>query len=340
MENHSTERDTRSAPSDELTAENLRLISKYDLHVHLNGAIPTGLAKELLEPIKHELPEGFDLERDLQVLKPVGNLQEYFRPWLGLKQLPRGRDCLKKMVFGALSLLRKDNVEYVELRNSPFNIAQLNGILLPEALEWLVDILIDATTKLGISAVLVLSVSRYNFSLERAHELLDAIKITNPKEYVVALDLSGNEDSPISDGVSKTFCKAKDDLGLGITVHAGETGNIKNIEWAINSCKADRIAHGLAASQSQKMMDMLRERDICLEICLSTNLKTRSVETIDLHPILNFIQFGVPFVLCSDNPAINGSLLSDEYALFGKTTGRYDIVSDMKTMQMRYAFRR
>ena len=318
----------------------IRQLPKADLHVHLNGAVPTPLAKELLSEIKIHLPEGFSIENDLQVLAPVTSLQEYFKPWLGLKQLPRSRHCLQRMVNGALELLRSDGVMYAEMRNSPFNIAQLNGISMQDTVEWLSEATACAEEQTGVSVRLILSISRYNFDLSRAKSLIQAIGAANCGEYVVGVDLSGNEDSPVSDDVATLLRQAKDSLGLGVTVHAGETGNHRNIEWAIESCKADRIGHALAAVSSPILLERLIEQDICVEVCLHTNLRTGSVSKIQRHPVHEFLRLGVPFVLCSDNPAINAASLSEDYLLFLDATGRHDILCEMAERQRRYAFKR
>ena len=107
-----------------------RILPKADLHVHLNGAITTNTAIQLLGPVASQLPDWFNLEVDLQINSPVNGLQEYFTPWYALKKLPYSKECLDLMVESALISLAGDNVHYVELRNSPFNIS-LKGFDLP-----------------------------------------------------------------------------------------------------------------------------------------------------------------------------------------------------------------
>ena len=326
--------------SKSLSQDTIKALSKADLHVHLNGAIPTDLAKDLLVPIRNELPLDFDIDSDLQVLNPVLSLKDYFKPWLGLKQLPRGRSCLQKMVDGALNYLEADGVSYAELRNSPFNISELNGISMRETVEWLTEAVAIADSQHGVTARLILSISRFRFDFELAKSLLQAIKDANSGKYIVGLDLSGNEDTPIPETVADLFREAKDELGLGITVHAGETGDQRNIEWAIECCNADRIGHALALNKSPQLVELVIKRDVCIEVCLHGNLRTGYVQNIAEHPIHEFIRVGVPFVLCSDNPAVNAVPLSEDYVLFATATGRYDILKEMAERQAHYAFGR
>ena len=313
-------------------------LPKADLHVHLNGAIPTHTAKKLLTPITGKLPSWFDMDNDLQIKEPVNGLQNYFKPWHGLKKLPYSKECLDLMIESALSSLFDDNVNYVELRNSPFNISEINEIPLEEALTWLIHSVDTMSTRIGIEAKLILSLSRYNFSTTNAKKLLNAIRSINYNDIIVGVDLSGNEDTPISSDISDFFRTAKRELGLGVTIHAGETGNIQNIVWAINDCKADRISHGLVSYKSPELMDQLCQKNICLEICLYSNYLIRTVQAIEEHPIKAFIKNGVSFVLCSDNPAINNADLSKNYFLFKEITGNNDILRNMYDCQKRYSF--
>ena len=316
----------------------LSSLPKADLHVHLNGAVPTNTVKKLLSPITDRLPDWFDIDTDLNVDRPVQGLQEYFKPWHVLKKLPYSIDCLNIMVESALKELAKDNVRYVELRNSLFNVAEINKISLEDALHWLIDSIEYASEQIGVEAKLILSLSRYNLDKEIIAKLLNAIKVVKSNGTLVGVDLSGNEDSPIIPEVRDFFIRAKHEYGLGITIHAGETGKIENIAWAIDDCEADRISHGLAAAKSEKVMSQLRDKDICLEVCLISNFLTSSVSAIDEHPVHEFIKNRVPFVFCSDNPCINMATLSENYKLFCDINVDNDLISSMYVQQQKYAF--
>ncbi len=195
-----------------------------------------------------------------------------------------------------------------------------------------------AEERLPVQVRLILSVSRYRFDLDMAYSLLDGIKKANGHKYVVGVDLSGDEDTQVPRQTSGFFKKAKDELGLSVTIHAGETGNYENIEWAILECGAARIGHGLAAVNSPKTAELIIDRNVCVEICLTSNFRTGQVQRPEEHPIGRFIDLGIPFVLCSDNPAVHGTTLSDDYHLFHRITGRKDIIDQMLDQQRCYAF--
>ena len=316
----------------------MRHLKKAELHAHLNGCIPTDKVRELIVRFGVRIPARFDVQTDLNVLAPVKSLRRYFKPWKVLKKLPQGRECLREMVLAACQSLAHDNVVYAELRNSPFNIPRLNSISLHESLEWLTSAVEDAAVLCGVKCKLVLSITRHKFHPNHAPELLQAIKRVNSRRTIVGMDISGDEDAPIDKDIARFFRKAKGELGLGITIHAGETGRLENVRWAIEHCSADRLGHGLAIAKSPKVMQKVVARDICVEVCLTSNLRSGQVRRIEEHPIRRFIDFDIPFVLCSDNPQVHCATLSDEYELFIQHFNRRDLIDGMHEKQIQYSF--
>jgi len=315
-------------------------LKKADLHAHLNGCIPPNIVASLVEKYEIDLPDGFSKEKlveDLRVIKPVSSFPEYFRPWLVLKRLPKGKACLREMINAALGNLKKDNITYAELRNSPFNISEINSISLEDTLSWLIEEIAIASSRYQFMAKLIISFSRFRFDLRRANELMQAVKLVNDGT-IVGFDLSGNEDECIPFEACEIFRRAKDDLGLSVSIHAGETGKLENILWAINDCKADRIAHATAATKAPNTLEDIRDRNICVEVCLTSNYLSGLVKDLHEHPVTTFIENNIPFVLCSDNPQTNNSNLSDEYSKFIDITGRRDLIAEMYNTQLRYSF--
>jgi adenosine deaminase len=250
----------------------LSILPKAELHAHLNGCVPPAVFHRLVKTHGIILPDGFMLPDHLTIRAPVPTLLEYFRPWTVFKRLPVGQECLDEMVNSAAEHLSNDGVRYAELRNSPFNIAEINSISLERTLEWLAESAVKASETHHIDLRLIISLSRHNFALEHATGVLSAITNIAHDQRIVGVDLSGNEDDVVTPHLSLVFRRAKADHGLGVTIHAGETWNMANVRWAIEECHADRIGHCLAASNDPHLMEMLATRDICVEVCLQSNL--------------------------------------------------------------------
>tara|TARA_R110002050_G_scaffold154331_2_gene282193 strand:- start:1897 stop:2640 length:744 start_codon:yes stop_codon:yes gene_type:complete len=222
-------------------------MEKGELHVHLNGLVSSELVKKLLDNNIIDMPQGFDLDKDLNVIKPAKCLSSYLKPWDLLRLIPKSRADLTLIVFDAFENLRKSNVTFVELRNSVLYIALLNKVNVDVAMAWLLEDISRASEYYNIKAGLILTVTRGDYSLEQLRVLLSAyIKLGKP-DLIIGLDLAGNEDIRVSDALAYEFVRAKIEFSLKVTIHAGETGNFENIVIAVNNFKADRIGHGTAA---------------------------------------------------------------------------------------------
>ncbi|MCY9529333.1 hypothetical protein M5X04_08310 [Paenibacillus alvei] len=314
-------------------------ILKRDLHVHFNGAVPTEIIKQLIIENDVIIPPGLDLDVDLQILEPVNGLIEYFRPWRLFKLLPIGFNSLQTMMNETFKRFSEDNIRYTEIRNSPFYISKINNISLEEALEWLIEGTNLASQAYNIDARLILSLTRHEYKIHEANHLISAIKKVNAKGIIVGIDLSGDEDHSIDHReLSRFFLNVKSDLGLGVTVHAGETGNVENVEWAISACQADRIGHGLAAVKSKRILELIKEKDVCLEVCLTSNIFSGSCLEVTSHPVTSFIENEIPFVLCTDNPCVHNITLTHEYLLFLKYFGNKELLDKIIENSYIYSF--
>lgn len=313
-------------------------MEKGELHVHLNGLVSSELVKKLLENNTVDIPQGFDLDKDLNVIKPAKSLSSYLKPWELLRLIPKSRTDLTLIVFDAFENLRKCNVGFVELRNSVLYIALLNKVNVEVAMAWLLEDISRASEYYKIKAGLILTVTRGDYSLVQLRSLLSAyIKLGKPN-LIVGLDLAGNEDIRVSDALAYEFVRAKIEFDLKVTIHAGETGNFENIAIAVNNFKADRIGHGTAAIKSKATLDLLREKDICVEVCPISNRLTNAVGESESHPVIEFINNEVPFVICSDNPSIHRSNITQDYIEFYRETKSSIHIEQMLKTQKKYSF--
>lgn len=235
--------------------------------------------------------------------------------------------------------LKLDNIKFVELRNSPFYIANINHIKLSEAIIWLSNAINKASQKYGIIAGLLVTLTRHEHGYDEACFLLDAIK-ESKSNIIIGMDISGDERVNFDRRVARIYKSAKYEYNLGISIHAGETWNIENVLWTINECEADRIGHGYAASKSKEIMELIREKEICIEVSMISGIRTGNVKSYEEHPVREFIKYNVPFVLCSDNPCIHNCTLSDEYRILNDVEQNEKILSDMYRRQKEYSFLR
>lgn len=102
--------------------------------------------------------------------------------------------------------------------------------------------------------------------------------------------------------------------GLGVTIHAGEFSTA-NIAAVANLNGVSRIGHAIHAASDPRLLDLLRQRGLTIEVCLSANLVLGAVPDLQQHPLKKLIDAGVPVVLGTDNPVQFGTSIGSEYAL-------------------------
>jgi aminodeoxyfutalosine deaminase len=117
----------------------------------------------------------------------------------------------------------------------------------------------------------------------------------------------------------ETFAFAKR-AGLHLTAHAGESTGPESIRAALE-LGAERIGHGIAAANDPDLMRELFERDVPLEICITSNLVTGVVKRVEDHPVRRLFDAGVPITLNTDDPAMFGCSLTGEYELAARAFG-------------------
>lgn len=314
------------------------VLDKGELHIHLNGAVPAKTVLEILGDEGTEIITDFNPERDLVRRSPCSSLAEYLVPWQLLRRLPKREENLRRLVVAVVSNLHTNGVRFVELRSSVLYLAAIQECSVPEALNRLITCINQATELYAMQWGLILTVTRGDYSSVHLAALLSAYDALGRSKHVVGIDLAGDEEVSYPTELPSLFRKAKDDFGLGITIHAGETGRSENVRTAIELFGADRIGHGTAAGSDPALMELLAKRDVCVEVCPISNRLTGAIPPEKAHPLRDFYEHGVPFVICSDNPAIHEQGLNEDYAAALAEGLPAQVLREQYTQAMRYSF--
>ncbi len=183
------------------------------------------------------------------------------------------------------------------------------------------------------------------FGADAAMEVVESAKRCDSKA-IVAFGIGGDELSVPTKEFRRVYdCAAQ--MGLHRLMHAGEVGGPEKIREAIELLGAERIGHGIAASRDPELMDLLAERNIPLEICPASNLKTaalarqlrREDAKIEDHPLPKLLRHGIPIVLSTDDPAMFHTTLSEEYANAARMGLQEDELARVVEMGFEHAFR-
>jgi len=163
-----------------------------------------------------------------------------------------------------------------------------------------------------VKAGLILEMDR-RFNEKQNQIIVDkAIKFRN--EGVVGIDLSGpNVEDFSMKSIKKPVEKAKS-YDLGVTIHTGEAQPVKEMWEVLELLNPDRLGHGIKAIQDEKLMQELVKRDVCLEICPTSNVTLSVVRNwLEIHEILDtFLTREVKFTINSDGPVFYNTNIQKE----------------------------
>lgn len=288
-----------------------RQLPLLDLHRHLDGNVRAKTILELGQQFNLDLP-GSDLESlrpHVQVIEVAPDLVSFLAKldW-GVKVLG-DYDACRRIAIENVEDAAAQGIDYTELRFSPYYMAMSHGLHPQGVVEAVVDGIHSAVQEHEVQVNLIGILSR-TFGQQKCQQELDAILAF--KEHMVAVDLAGDELGFPGELFVDHFRQVHK-ADLRATIHAGEAEDSRSIWQAIEGLGADRIGHGVNAAKDPKLMDYLRDHRIGIESCLTSNVLTSTVAQIDTHPLKQFLEHGILASINTDDPAVQGIELANEY---------------------------
>jgi aminodeoxyfutalosine deaminase len=163
----------------------------------------------------------------------------------------------------------------------------------------------------GVSLLWIFDAVRQFGAIEAQRVAELAVRHKGPS--MVGFGIGGDEQKGPAETFRDVYAYAAEN-GLRLTAHAGETVGPESV-WGALNLRAERIGHGLTAWQDRELVEELAARQIPVEICLTSNLRTGCCQTLAEHPMRNYFDHGVMITLNTDDPAMFGTSLSQEYQL-------------------------
>ncbi len=171
----------------------------------------------------------------------------------------------------------------------------------------------------GLSLLWIFDAVRHFGPEEAARVFRKAAEMRNHHPSIVAIGIGGDERRTGAAVFRDLYLEARDN-GLRLTAHAGEAVSAESI-WSAINIGAERLGHALSAQHDAELMDVLAKKQIPLEICITSNLRTGCCAQMEEHPMRRYFDSGLMVTLNSDDPAIFGSNLHEEYLLAHRNFG-------------------
>lgn len=290
-----------------------------DLHRHLDGAVRLETVIELADVQGIELPAD-----DVESLRPfvvidgkADDLMDFIGRFRYLTAILHDLDACRRVAYENVEDAKREGIDYVELRFSPWFMSETHELDPAAVVEAVADGIMAAERDTGVRAQMIGIMSR-TYDTETCHRELDALLAH--RDHLVAVDLAGDEARFPARLFREHFKRARD-AGLEVTVHAGEADGPGSVWAAIRELGATRIGHGIHSLADPALVEYLAEHRIGLELSITSNIHTRTVDEYRNHPARQIFEMGLLANLNTDDPAISGIDLPHEYSVAASLAG-------------------
>ena len=299
-------------------SELLRRLPKAELHCHLDGSVRPATLIELGREYKQPMPrDDAEALRDYMRVDDARSLEDYLARFDVTLSVMQTADALERIAYELAMDAAADGVRYLEVRYAPvLNIR--HGLTLGEAVEAPLRGLERAERDGGAMSRVIICGLRH-MSPEISIELA-RLAVGYKHRGVVGFDLAGGELGNPASPHAPAFVYAREH-DLACTCHAGEGADASYVREAVHICGANRIGHATRLYEDESLTQYVNDRRIALEICLTSNVQTRAVESYNDHPLRQYFDRGMNVVLNTDNRLMSGTTLTDEYAHAATTLG-------------------
>lgn len=285
-------------------------IKKAELHVHLEGTITPNLAKKLAKRNQLTLPKNLISADGLSY--SYQGFADFLKAYDRIAALIKQPRDYYDLTLDYLKTRAEENTLYVEMFYSPMHAELSSSIPSREHLQAIQQAIDEAETQFAIIGRIISTAVRH-CGVEAAIQVAKATARENVP-CVVGFGLGGDEINFPAKLFSKAYLIAAES-GLGCTVHEGEFSSPRCMVEAIKNLPIQRIGHGVQAIHSSEALAALKDHNISLEICPSSNIALGIFKDLASHPLPRLREAGIRMSLGSDDPPFFRTTLAREYQL-------------------------
>ena len=278
---------------------------KTEIHLHLEGAIPIGTLWELIE--EHGGDASITSERELRSWFTYRDFRHFLDVWTWMTGFLRSPRDFELVAEAVARRLVDQNILYVEAFFSPSDFGR-HG-LLPQQIALAIRRGLARVD--GVDVALIADLVRDRGPGGTA-ETLRAVEEVAREAGIIGIGIGGSEAAYPPGQFASVYRRARA-AGLRVTAHAGENDGPAGVWGAIRDLEVERIGHGIRSVEDPALVAYLVDEQLPLEVCPTSNLRTGVVTAWEQHPARVLIDAGAHVTINTDDPAMFGVDLAEEY---------------------------
>lgn len=299
----------------------IQSLPKAELHLHLEGSVDPPTLAELSR--RHNVPlptenNRYDItgsgdvltEDDVRRLYAYKDFNGFLMAFKSVTERLRSPEDYELVTYRLMQKLRQQNIMHAEVYVS-IGVIRWRGQPVEPLFEGMERGRERGQRDFGVSLLWIFDAVRH-FGPEAAAEVFDLASRLRERN-VVAIGIGGDEARGPAEWFRDLYKKAAA-AGLHLTAHAGETTGPESV-WGALNIGAERIGHGLAAAQDPELLEVMAEKQVPVEACVSSNLRTGACAEMHEHPLRKFFDHGLMITLNTDDPAMFQTSLNHEYEI-------------------------
>jgi len=296
---------------------------KVELHLHLEGAMPPALARDMAKEKSIDVSGIFDEQGHYR----------YKDFWDFLKVYEAATEALKtpedfaRLTTAVLEQSAEHGVIYSETFLSPDFCGGRDVGAWREYLAAIQEAADAAEKSDGIILRGIITCIRHFGPAKAKETALCAAETAG--DWIVGFGIAGDELAGSPKDFDYSFDMARE-AGLRLTAHAGEWGGPESVRDAVRDLRVERIGHGVRAIEDPALVDQLAEQGIVLEVCPGSNVALGVYPTWSDHPIAKLREAGVPVTISTDDPPFFHTTMTREFEELSNAFGWED--EDFRTL--------
>lgn len=296
----------------------LRKMPKVELHRHIEGSVRLDTIKDLAR--YHEIDLGIGSDEELaaktKITEPMKDLESVLDVFWTTQKVFCRYEAIKRITYENVEDAYHDGVRLLELRFAPVFMAHGKELAFDEIYEGVLDGITKGMDAHDIQVGLIHILPRPLEPEKHEESLKEFLRYRRSRHVnsnrLCGFDLADSEsDTDTADFVPLVIAARRG--GLGITIHTGENTDAQFVRKTITTYAPERIGHGIKCINDRDVLNLVKVNNIHLEICPTSNWLTRSVPSMEQHPLPTLYKEGVSLSINSDDPHLMDIDLVDEY---------------------------